>query len=78
MITILTDLLWTFLSVVRDVLPIAAVLLLFQLVILRKPIPHPKKVALGMFYVLLGLALARRVAQCAAVRWQKREREGAR
>ncbi|SMR82321.1 Protein of unknown function [Aliiroseovarius halocynthiae] len=57
MITILTDLLWTFFSVVRDVLPIAAVLLLFQLVILRKPIPHTKKVALGMFYVLLGLAL---------------------
>jgi hypothetical protein len=57
MIPILTDLLWTFLSVVRDVLPIAAVLLLFQLVILRKPIPHPKKVAVGMFYVLLGLAL---------------------
>lgn len=57
MITILADLLWTFLSVVRDVLPIAAVLLLFQMVILRKPIPNPKKVAVGMFYVLLGLAL---------------------
>lgn len=48
--------LWsTFLSTIVDVVPIAVVLFGFQLVVLRKPIPHFRKVLLGFFYVLLGL-----------------------
>lgn len=57
MIEILLGLGHSFISVIRDVLPIAGVMLIFQLVILRKPIPHPRQVALGVFYVILGLAL---------------------
>jgi len=42
---------------VRDVLPIAAVLVTFQLFVLRRPLANPKRLLLGFTYVLLGLAL---------------------
>lgn len=42
---------------VRDVLPIAAILAFFQLVVLRKPVPHLKQVLIGFAYVLAGLTL---------------------
>ena len=41
----------------RDVLPILALIIFFQLVILKQPIPHLKKMILGGVYVVLGLAL---------------------
>jgi hypothetical protein len=41
----------------RDVLPIAAVLLGFQLVVLRRPIPELRQVLLGFALVLVGMAL---------------------
>ena len=41
----------------RDILPIGVVIILFQVFVLRQPIPQLKKVILGGFYVLLGLAL---------------------
>ena len=41
----------------RDVLPILLVILFFQMVVLKQPIPHLKKVILGGVYVVLGLAL---------------------
>ncbi len=41
----------------RDVLPIAAVLFGFQILVLRRPVPHLPRVLLGFVYVLLGLAL---------------------
>ena len=41
----------------RDVLPILLVIIFFQLVVLKQPIPHLKKVILGGVYVVLGLAL---------------------
>jgi hypothetical protein len=47
----------TLLSTVRDVLPIAVVLALFQLLVLRKPIPHLRRVLVGGLFVLFGLAL---------------------
>ena len=47
----------TLLSTVRDVLPIAAILFGFQLLVIRRPIPNLKKVLIGFGYVLLGLAL---------------------
>ena len=41
----------------RDVLPILALIIFFQLIILKQPIPHLKKMILGGVYVVLGLAL---------------------
>lgn len=44
-------------STLRDVLPILVVIIFFQLVVLKQPIPHLKKVILGGVYVVIGLAL---------------------
>lgn len=41
----------------RDVLPILSLIIFFQLVVLKQPIPHLKRVAIGGIYVVLGLAL---------------------
>ena len=41
----------------RDVLPILLLIIFFQLVVLKQPIPHLKRVAIGGIYVVLGLAL---------------------
>ncbi len=40
-----------------DVLPIAAIIFGFQLLVIRKPIPQLKSVLIGFVYVLVGLAL---------------------
>lgn len=45
----------TGLSTVFDVLPIAAILLFFQIVALKKAPPNPKRVVIGFLYVLVGL-----------------------
>ena len=45
------------LNTFRDVIPILLLIFLFQVAVLRKPIPHLKKVILGGFYVVIGLAL---------------------
>ena len=42
---------------VRDVLPIAAVIVGFQLFVLRKPIPNLRRVTIGFVYVVVGLSL---------------------
>lgn len=47
----------SFLGTMRDVLPIAAVILGFQLLVIRRRIANPARVAAGFFYVLLGLTL---------------------
>jgi hypothetical protein len=39
----------------RDVLPIAATILGFQLLVIRRPIAHPKKILAGFVYVLIGI-----------------------
>lgn len=44
-----------FFSVVTDVAPVAIVALFFQLVILRSPLPYPKKIAAGFLAVITGL-----------------------
>ena len=41
----------------RDVIPIAAVLIVFQVAVLRRRLPNPRRVAVGFVFVLLGLAL---------------------
>jgi len=45
----------TFLTV-RDVLPIIAIILGFQLFVIRRPIPNLRKTIIGFIYVLLGLS----------------------
>jgi len=47
----------TALGLVRDVAPIAAILIGFQLLVLRRPILNPARVGVGLVLVLLGLAL---------------------
>jgi hypothetical protein len=42
---------------VRDVLPIATVLAVFQLFVLRRALPNPKRILLGFAFVLAGLVL---------------------
>jgi hypothetical protein len=39
----------------QDVLPITAIIIVFQLLVIRKPILHPKQVFIGFIYVLLGI-----------------------
>ena len=53
---ILSDLFFTILATIWDVLPIAAILFGFQLFVLRKSIPNLKKILMGFVLVLLGLA----------------------
>ena len=47
----------TTLGLVRDVLPIAVILIGFQMLILRRPILNPARVGVGLLLVLVGLAL---------------------
>lgn len=47
----------TFLGTIRDIAPIALILLFFQVAVLRRPVPHLPQVLLGGAYVVLGLAL---------------------
>lgn len=47
----------TFISTVKDVLPIATIIFGFQIAILRKPVANLPTVILGFFYVILGLSL---------------------
>ena len=44
------------LATIRDILPIAAIIIGFQLVVIRKPLPHPRRTLAGFVYVLLGIA----------------------
>lgn len=48
---------WTLAETVRDVIPIAAVIIGFQVLVLRKPVHNFKRIATGFVYVLLGLTL---------------------
>lgn len=55
--SILVDIAATLVATVLDVLPIAVIICGFQLFVIRRPIPHVKRVVLGFVYVLLGLGL---------------------
>ena len=55
MIDWLTQFSSTFLSTCRDVLPITAIIVFFQLFVIRQPIVQLKKILIGYFYVLLGI-----------------------
>ena len=41
----------------RDVLPIIVLIIFFQLIVLRQPIPHLRRLVAGGVFVVLGLAL---------------------
>ncbi|MDX2494667.1 MAG: DUF1538 domain-containing protein [Desulfuromusa sp.] len=45
------------LATCRDVLPIILLIVCFQLLVLRQPIPHLRRVVVGGIYVIIGLAL---------------------
>jgi hypothetical protein len=49
------ELLQTFLATITDVLPIAFIIVGFQSLVIRRPIPNVGQVAFGFFYVLVGL-----------------------
>ncbi|MEO1136455.1 MAG: DUF1538 domain-containing protein [Pseudomonadota bacterium] len=51
------DIVSVFVGTIRDVAPIALILAFFQIAVLRKRIPHLKRVLTGFVYVLIGLAL---------------------
>ena len=53
----LSELAATFLATLRDILPIAATIIGFQILVIRKPIAHPKRILAGFVYVLIGIAL---------------------
>ena len=55
--TVLTDTLSAALATLRDVLPIAVVLIGFQLLVLRRTIPNFRRLLAGFAYVLVGLTL---------------------
>jgi hypothetical protein len=57
MIDFIMDSLLVFFYTLKDVLPILILIIFFQLVVLKQPIPHLKKVILGGIYVVLGLTL---------------------
>jgi hypothetical protein len=46
----------TILETVLDVLPIVGILIGFQVLVIRKPIPHAKKIFFGVVYMLLGIS----------------------
>jgi len=48
---------YTMLTMLRDVLPIMAILFGFQILVLRRPIKNQARVAMGLVFVLLGLTL---------------------
>lgn len=47
----------TVMTTVLDVIPITLIILAFQYFVIRRPIPHLKKLVIGFGYVLLGLSL---------------------
>jgi hypothetical protein len=56
MIEWLIDFALKLLETCRDFLPIATVIIGFQLLVIRRPLANPKKTLTGFFFVLLGIA----------------------
>ena len=53
----LQTLLQTFVNTIWDVAPIVLLLVFFQYIVLRKSIRNLKRVLIGLFYIVSGLAL---------------------
>jgi hypothetical protein len=45
------------LATIRDILPILGLIIVFQLFVLRQPIPHLRRLVIGGVYVIAGLAM---------------------
>ena len=56
MTDLLKEFFWVLLVTLRDISPILILVIFFQLVVLKQPIPHLKRVIQGGIYVVLGLA----------------------
>ena len=54
---LLFEFLITLKNTIIDVLPILSIILGFQLLVIRKPIPHIKQVGFGFIYVLIGICV---------------------
>ena len=54
---VLADFVSVFGETVRDTLPIAIILVAFQFAVLRRPVPQPRRIVIGFWYVLVGLTL---------------------
>lgn len=46
----------TLMTTAWDILPIAAIIIGFQLLVIRKPVPYPKRMLGGFLYVLFGIS----------------------
>ena len=57
MADLLMDFMWVLIYTLRDIIPILLLVVFFQIVVLKQPIPHLKRVIKGGIYVVLGLAL---------------------
>lgn len=57
MIAWLTHFVLGLLATCRDIIPIAVIIIGFQLLVIRRPIAHPKKILIGFCCVLLGIAI---------------------
>jgi hypothetical protein len=57
MLSWLSEFLGVFLSTIKDVIPIAAIIFGFQFLVIRKAVPNLSKVLIGFAYVLVGLTL---------------------
>ena len=57
MINYITDFALILFYTLRDILPILLLIVFFQIVVLKRPIPHLKRVIIGGVYVVIGLAL---------------------
>ncbi len=55
--TWLQELLGELLSTILNVLPIAGIIVGFQALVIRRPLPHLKQVITGFCYILLGITL---------------------
>lgn len=55
MLSFIQDFFYILIQTVRDVLPILTLIVFFQLVVLKQPIPHLKRMILGGVYVIFGL-----------------------
>lgn len=51
------DFWYVFLQTIMDVVPIIVLILFFQFIVLKRAIPHLKKVIVGSFLVIIGLSL---------------------
>jgi len=54
---VIADALMTILATARDVLPIVIFIFGFQTLVLRKPLPHFKRLLAGLGFVIIGLGL---------------------